>query len=264
MPGKVAAKTLEAELSLAVTLLKNNWELEFPRPAIMAGDIYRDEFFDIRTKEDYELSLQVLMVYQDAGNRIFVPDRMLYLYGKPDPGESSAQRIFSFLHECTHAYHANINPALHSAKLRPLAESKFRMIREKGYVYEVFSEGAATYIAARTIINSGYDALMEYGKRYHKDITGSWNKWCTRYLALLADRYGLDISDPLAILYRYLWRESGQALLAHRYHLGYAFMSGITPEPELFRNMSADPPSIIEHLVYPATYLKGLKIETLV
>lgn len=258
MSGKITAKTLEDELSLAIALLKDNWGLEFQRPAIAAGEKYRNEFFNIRTKEDYWASLHVLMVYRDAENRIFVPDIVSGTSGLRDPADQSAERIFSFIHECTHAYHSYINPALRSARLTSLAENRFRMIREMGYVYEVFSEGAATYTSIRTALASDRPALKEYGKGYHEDIIGSWDRWRTKFLPLAAETYGLEDTDLRAVLYAYLWRESNSALLTHRYHLGYTFMSEIAPEPELFRKMSMTPPSIIEHLVYPETYLKGL------
>lgn len=239
------------EFETAQSLLQQLYGIQFKPPELYIGDKHRSHFITISSLKDIVRASMVLGVYDDEINGLFVPDSMII-------EEDATGRIFTFIHECVHAFAAQKNPKLGQVNVEWLVRSKSKQMQEKGYVYIIFNEGLATHLSIEACLRSGKNDLIEKAEEERERLVSFFKEWTSPSsdnLALLAKIYKLDRNNWQKVIGRYLLRQFGVGLDYYKYDLGYYFMRMLQPNMPMIIRMIQRPPSTIQYIVYPETYM---------
>lgn len=166
------SREIRRELNEALALLRKIFNFEFPRPTLYIGDKYSSQLIEINSLKDMARSSLVLMVYDDEKNGIFVSDRLLKDESIQDEG-----KFFCFLHEGVHAFLSHQNPQLREKAIEILIKSARKIDKKRGYIYNAFHEGLATYVAVRCLEKTGNQLLVEQARKIHENLTRQWKEW---------------------------------------------------------------------------------------
>ena len=242
------------EFELACALLKQLLEVQFQPPELYIGDEHQSRFITISSLRDMADAAMVQAVYDDEINGLFVPDRLIR--------DDVANRIFTFVHECGHALSTQQNPRLKVANVDRLTRSKTKWVRVKGYIYVAFDEGLATYLAIQACLRSGRSDLVECAESEHKrlvDFFAGWTSPSSRDFMLMAKICGMDPNNWQEVIERYLTGDLMELGLEHyKYDLGYYFVRMLQPDASEMLRMIQQPPSTVQHIVYPEMYRSNL------
>lgn len=245
---------IQREFELACALLKQFLEVQFRPPELYIGDEHQSRFITISSLRDMAYAATVQAVYNDEINGVFVPDRLTR--------DDVANRIFAFVHECGHALSTQQNPKLKMANVDRLTRSKARWVRTKGYVYVAFNEGFATHLAIQACLRSDRSDLVECAESEHKrlvDFFAEWTSPSSRHFSLMAEMYGVDPNNWQRVIERYLTGDSMEAVLGYyKYDLGYYLVRTLQPDASEMLRMIQQPPSTVQHIIYPETYRSNL------
>lgn len=185
--------------------------------------------------------LGIGMLYDDRTNEIIVNDPALH--------QCTMERVFGFLHECGHIFHANMNSVLRGSKFQELVLSKVPSEQMNGCVYSAVAEGIAQYLAV-TMAFHGDLRLLEAAseKRLRLAASVEHQEWMT-----IAREHDQQISDD-ALLHQLLYN------FDHRCSIGYKFVRRICPTLEELKKIILRPPETVDELRNPAAYYARLGI----
>lgn len=247
----VSAQTVESEFDFAYELLTKHLSVNFIKPTLCLGDEEVYKFRNLSFIERFIIKMQPTMIYDNTLNRILISNGML-------EKEKKYFRIFGFLHESTHAIISQTNPDLTTESDRKLANSKVKKENEKAYVYLVFDEGLADFVALYTSLRSNDSKLIEEANLYSKLMENEFKILIQSFFTIsLAKIYHKKPEDWQGTLTEHL-RRYPETIDHYKYSIGYSFASSIKPTPKNIIQFISNPPTTFKHLFYPDTYLKTL------
>ena len=125
-----------------------------------------------------------------------------------------------------------------------------------------FDEGLATYLAIQACLRSGRSDLVECAELEHKrlvDLFTGWTSPSSRDFMLMAKICGMDPNNWQGIIESYLTGDSMEIVLEYyKYDLGYYLMRTLQPDASAMLRMIQQPPSTVQHVIYPEMYRSNL------
>jgi len=256
MDKVLVESVLRQEQGLAYDLLKTLIGIDFVKPVLYVGEEHRSKFVSISSLKDVAGYPLIQMVYNDEINGILIPGHLLGAEEDMLSKRAKLHRIFCFLHENIHALSTQINPSLKEENVVRLMDEQTDSNQEKGYVFCVFCEGLAEYLAIRSCLASNSPTLKSFGQERHREHRNFMDKWvASKEFSSMAKIYKIDPSLWQQVLVRYFTDNLG-GLIYYQYEVGYWFMRKIQVEFRNLKTLILAPPSQIAHLVYPERYRK--------
>lgn len=253
MNGRVKAE-INREAALAQSLLRKSFGIMIKPLKLYIGDKYQRRFFDFASLRGLAEALLTQGAYDSETNGLYVPSSMAET-------KNTRKRIFMIVHEYVHAFVLMNNSEFRYDNILRLIRDKSRIEQEKGYIYIVFDEGLATYLGILACLRSADDGLIEEARTSQKILERFFEEWTSfsePHLKLLAQVHHLKETDWRPVIRQYLLQEP--AITEHyKYNLGYYFLKTLQPAMPMICQMIKNPPSTIEHIIYPEKYMAALK-----
>jgi hypothetical protein len=146
---------------------------------------------------------------------------------------------------------SQINPALKEANVLSLIKGEVGPEQERGYVYSVFCEGLAEYLAIQSCLLSDNLVLKSFGQERHQKHCNFIDEWvASQEFSLMAKIYKIEPSLWQQVLVRY-FTNNLEGLRYYQYEIGHWFVCESGVELKNLETFVLSPPSKITQLVFP-------------
>lgn len=256
---KASPQDIEKELILISSFFEKIWEIQIAKPTLYVGDVHESKFIEISSLKDLARAAMVQAVYDDTINGIYVPEALMWNDSWVDGGYNApSHRIFSLCHEYGHAVISGLNEKLTCRQIQKLFDNRRKVDREQAYIYRVFHEGMAHFLAIQVCQLSGIGGLETKAEREIRLLEDAFSEWTSsKNLELMAKVYNKDAYDWQAVLLRY-FQGNECGFDAYKYILGYHFVAQVMSSHENIKTFIQHPPHKTRHLLYPESYLKTI------